>query len=79
MSYCVTLSWYHLYGLSKANSCLAILLVSLVSSFVICFQSYVLGEIQTWDLTICLYLNLKHGKLDHSGTTAGNANISHDV
>ena len=24
--------------------------------------------IQTQDLTICLYLNLKHGELDHSAT-----------
>ena len=29
------------------------------------------GGIQTWDLTICLCLNLKHGELDYSVTTAG--------
>ena len=27
--------------------------------------------IQTQDLTVCLYLNFKHGELDHSATTAG--------
>ena len=27
--------------------------------------------IQTQDLMVCLYLNLRHGKLDHSATTAG--------
>ena len=27
--------------------------------------------IQTWDLTVCLWLNLKHGELDHTATTAG--------
>ena len=28
--------------------------------------------IQTWDhLIVCLYLNLKHGDLDHSATMAG--------
>ena len=27
--------------------------------------------IRTWDLSVCLYLNLKHGDLDHSATTAG--------
>ena len=27
--------------------------------------------IRTWDLSPCLYLNLKHGNLDHSATTAG--------
>ena len=30
-----------------------------------------LSGIQTQDLTICLYLNLKHGELDHSATMAG--------
>ena len=27
--------------------------------------------IQTQELTVCLYLNLKHGELDHSSTRAG--------
>ena len=27
--------------------------------------------IRTWDLSICLYLNLKHGDVDLSATTAG--------
>ena len=27
--------------------------------------------IWTWDLSVCLYLNLKHGDLDHSATMAG--------
>ena len=27
--------------------------------------------IQTWDLAICLYLNLKHGELYHLATMAG--------
>ena len=26
---------------------------------------------QTWDLSICLYLNLKHGNLDHLASMAG--------
>ena len=30
-----------------------------------------LSGIQTQDLTVCLYLNLKHGELDHMATTAG--------
>ena len=29
------------------------------------------SRIQTQDLTVCLWLNLKHCKLDHSTTTAG--------
>ena len=33
------------------------------------------GRIQTWDLSICLYLNLKHGYLDHSATTASSETI----
>ena len=33
------------------------------------------GRIQTWDLSICLYLNLKHGYLDRSATTAGSETI----
>ena len=32
---------------------------------------YAPSGIQTWDLTICLCLNLKHGELDHSATMAG--------
>ena len=30
----------------------------------------VLSGIQTWDLSVCLYLKLKHGDLDHSATMA---------
>ena len=26
------------------------------------------SRIQTWDLSVCLYLNLQHGDLDHSAT-----------
>ena len=26
--------------------------------------------IQTWDLSVCLYLNLKHGDLDHPAIMA---------
>ena len=29
------------------------------------------SRIQTWNLTVCLYLNLKHGDLDHSTIMAG--------
>ena len=29
------------------------------------------SEIQTWDLSICLYLIWKHGHFDHSATLAG--------
>ena len=29
------------------------------------------AKIQTCDLRVCHYLNLKHGDLDHSATTAG--------
>ena len=38
LSYCVILIWYNLCGLSKAISCLAILLVSLVSLFGFLFR-----------------------------------------
>ena len=31
--------------------------------------------IQTCDLTVCLYLNLKHGELDHLATMAGSLKI----
>ena len=30
-----------------------------------------LSGIRTQNLAVCLYLNLKHGELDHSATTAG--------
>ena len=30
---------------------------------------------RTWDLSICLYLNLKHSNLDHSATTVGSLYI----
>ena len=33
-------------------------------------NSHTLSRIQTPDLSICLYLNLKHGDLDRSTTTA---------
>ena len=29
--------------------------------------------IRTWDLSVCLYLNLRLGDLDHLATTAGNS------
>ena len=34
-------------------------------------NQYALSGIGTWYLTVCHYLNLKHGKLDHLATTAG--------
>ena len=30
---------------------------------------YTSRGIQTWDLSVCLYLNLKHGNSDHLATT----------
>ena len=32
---------------------------------------YAPSGIQTWDVSVCPYLNFKHGDLDHSATTAG--------
>ena len=37
----------------------------------ILIRKIALSGIQTLDLTVCLYLNLKHGELDHSATMAG--------
>ena len=35
------------------------------------FHKIALSVIRTWDLSLCLYLNLKHDDLDRSATTAG--------
>ena len=34
-----------------------------------------LSRIQTWDLGVCVYLNLKHGDLDYLATTAGLSSV----
>ena len=35
------------------------------------FDIVVPNWIQTWDRSVCLYLNLKYGNLDHSATMDG--------
>ena len=35
------------------------------------WHKYAPSRIWTWDLSICFYLNLKHGDLDHLASTAG--------
>ena len=58
-------SWDNLVNLSTE------LLLNFMHSGIWNLDMNTSSGIQTQGLTVCLYLNLKHGKLDHSATMAG--------